>query len=685
MKATVGLSYAGTVSYAGVRHRESACSDQSLNKTTENPLTAFRILCSLVFISCLSIGVGSAQESATSRADAIRSGYAKYESMIPMRDGTRLFTAIYVPYQASDTNRFPILMVRTPYGSGPYGADQYRTRLGPSAEFEDEGFIFVFQDVRGRNLSEGKFVNMRPHIADKSGNDFDESTDTYDTIEWLINNVDHNNGRVGLWGISYPGFYSSAGCIDSHPALKAVSPQAPIADWFFDDFHRNGAFVLPMAFNFFSRFGVPRPEPTAVGPKRFDHQTRDGYQFFLELGPMSNVNQKYFKGGIPFWNDLTKHPNYDEFWQSRNILPHLKNVSASVMVVGGWFDTEDLYGPLMTYDSIERMNPNTQCTLVMGPWYHGGWNSSDGRSLGDADFGFDTAKIFRDQLQFPFFQQTLKGDGPPKLPEAFVFETGANRWRSYDQWPPSKVTESKFSLSFGGHLSRSDSAALVKDAAKRLPNVASVPVATTDQTPWLSDPSKPVPYTQEITTRWARNYMTEDQRFAARRPDVLVFQTDVLKEDLTLAGPIEAKLFFSTTGQSADLIVKLIDQFPGEPVHRAIDSPIPDDFQSGRQQLVRAGVMRTRFRNSVENPEPLVANQVTPITVPLRDVHHTFKAGHRMMIQIQSTWFPFIDRNPQTWLDNIFEADESDFRTQLHRIHHSPAHPSRIEFLELAP
>ncbi|MEM6471341.1 MAG: CocE/NonD family hydrolase [Planctomycetota bacterium] len=645
----------------------------------------------LSLLPCLiwfsSVTVGFAQEPESSRAETIRAGFAKYEYMIPMRDGTKLFTAVYVPYDASASNRYPMLMVRTPYGSGPYGADQYRTRLGPSAEFEEEGFIFVYQDVRGRNLSEGDFVNMRPHIENKSGNQFDESTDTYDTIDWLVKNISYNNGRVGQWGISYPGFYSSAGCIDSHPALKAVSPQAPIADWFFDDFHRNGAFVLPMAFNFFSRFGVPRPEPTAVGPERFDHRTRDGYRFFLELGPMANVNKKYFKGGIPFWNDLTEHPNYDEFWQSRNILPHLKNVSASVMVVGGWFDTEDLYGPLMTYQSIEKLNPKTHCTLVMGPWYHGQWNSNPGRSLGDADFGFDTADIFRDQFQFPFFVQALKGEGPPDLPEAFVFETGANRWRSYDQWPPKDANKSSMFFSSGGELSseRQTTEGGRSGLTRVLGNSANVLTATAEQTAWVSDPNKPVPYTEEITTRWARDYMTEDQRFAGRRPDVLVFRTDVLEEDLTLAGPITAKLFFSTTGESADLIVKLIDEFPGEPVHRAVDTPIPSDFQSGRQQLVRAGVMRGRFRNSVENPEPMVSGEVTSIDVPLRDVHHTFKAGHRLMIQVQSTWFPFVDRNPQTWVDSIFEATETDFQTQIHRLHHSKTYSSRIEFLELSP
>jgi hypothetical protein len=391
---------------------------------------------------------------------------------------------------------------------------------------------------------------------------------------------------------------------------------------------------------------------------------------------MSNVNRRFFKEEIPFWNELTKHPNYDDFWKSRNILPHLKNVSAAVLVVGGWFDTEDLYGPLKTYESIERNNPNIQNTLVMGPWHHGGWNSGNGRTLGDADFDFDTAKIFRDKIQLPFFKETLKGDGPPDLPEAFVFETGANRWRSHDSWPPSNAETTSLSLAADGKLISADPIEVPIPPSKR----AGVPIATADQTPWISDPDKPVPYTQEVTSAWANDYMTEDQRFADRRPDVLAFRTERLDEDLTVAGPLRAELSFSTTGESADVIVKLIDEFPGEPVHRGPDSPIPDDYQSGRQQLVRAGVMRGRFRHGVEKPEPFVPGRVTSVTIPLRDVHHTFKAGHRLMIQVQSTWFPFIDRNPQTWVDNIFEAQDGDFQSQIHRVHHSQATPSRITF-----
>lgn len=638
------------------------------------------LLAAMILVAPNSISFG--QSGPPNRSEKIRSNYAKYEYMIPMRDGVKLYTAVYVPYSLDSQEKFPILMVRTPYSAGPYGADNYRSSLGPSEAFEDAKFIFAFQDVRGRYMSEGEFVNMRPHIPNKSGDQIDESSDTYDTIEYLVNHVKQNNGRVGQWGISYPGFYSSAGAIDSHPALKAVSPQAPIADWFFDDFHRNGAFVLPMAFNFFSSFGVPRPEPSPYGPSRFRHPTKDGYQFFLDLGPLSNVNDRYFQREIPFWNDLVAHPNYDQFWQSRNLLPHLKNITSSMLVVGGWFDTEDLYGPLQTYQTIEANNPNIKNTLVMGPWYHGGWNRTPGRTLGDADFDFATADRFRDEIQLPFFMQSLKGDGTPDLPEAFVFETGANRWRSYDAWPPSEARKKVVRFAAGGKLVEDEEA--LQDTAKKLhPNQKTFGelVADNESTPWISDPAKPVPYTQEITTRWARDYMTEDQRFAGRRPDVIVFRGPILEEDLTIAGPMVAKMFFSSTGTAADLVVKLIDEYPGTPPASNPKDDVPDSYPSGRQQLVRAGVIRTRFRDSFENPKPLVAGQVTEIDVPLRDVHHTFLKGHRMMVQVQSTWFPFIDRNPQTWVPNIFEAKESDFLPQLHRIHHRQGMQSQIEFM----
>jgi len=630
-----------------------------------------RFVSCLAFFACLTLlsPVGRAQDKPTTdqRAAYIRSHYAKYEYRIPMRDGVHLFTSVYVPYDASPSKTYPILMLRTPYAVGPYGADRYRGSIGPNESFERDGFIFVWQDVRGRYMSEGEFVNMRPHQSNKNGTMIDESSDTYDTIDWLVKHLPHHNGCVGIWGISYPGFYTSAGAIDSHPALKAISPQAPIADWFWDDMHRNGAFVLPMAFNFFASFGQARPEPTPLRAEGADLGTRDGYQFFLDLGSLQTVNQEYFKQQIGFWNDLAAHPNYDEFWQSRNLLPHLRNIRCAVLTVGGWFDTEDLYGPLQTYASIEKQNPEISNRLVMGPWAHGGWNGGEGQQLGDADFGFATAQWYRDEIELPFFQHHLKGVGTAPGTEATMFETGSNRWRFFDTWPPKQGTPISLYLNAKGEL-------------------ANVPPdeATEDFSEFPSDPAKPVPYTMEITTDWARNYMTEDQRFAAWRPDVLVFRGPVLEEDVTLAGPLQVKLFVSTTQTDADWIVKVVDVHPGHPLDGSPKTRAGRaNYPSGRQQLVRAEPMRGRFRNSFTNPEPFKPGEVTEVSFRLNDILHTFKRGHRVMIQVQSTWFPFIDRNPQRYVPNIFEAQESDFVKALHRVYHMPKHASRIEVLTL--
>ena len=599
----------------------------------------------------------SSSVEADERADYIRANYAKFEYKIPMRDGVTLFTAVYQPNDRSKD--YPVLLCRTPYSLGVYGADRYRSSLGPHEAFEKEGFIFAFQDVRGKYMSHGEFVNMRPHNPNKKNNqDIDESTDTHDTIEWLLAHLENHNGKVGQWGISYPGFYTSAGAIDSHPALKAVSPQAPIADWFWDDFHHHGAFILNMGFNFFSTFGQKREEPTTERPEPFEFKIPDGYQFFLDLGPLKNANKKHFHGEIEFWNQITEHPNYDEFWQSRNILPHLNNIKAAVLVVGGWFDTEDLYGPLKTYRAIERRNPGIFNALVIGPWFHGGWSRGEGETLGDAHFGFKTSKYYQDHVDLKFFNHFLKDrKGDFDLPEAFVFETGANRWRSFNNWPPVHKEIKQLFL-------HKDSL-LAFDAPKTKAD-------TFDS--YISDPQKPVPYTMEITTRWARNYMTEDQRFAARRPDVLVYQTDVLEEDITLAGPLQANLFVSTTGTDSDWMVKLIDVYPNE---MPVDS---DEAGRGAQQMmVRGEVFRGRFRESYEKPKPFVPNEVTSVSFELQDVLHTFKRGHRIMIQIQSTWFPFVDRNPQKYVPNIFKAKERDFVTVTNRVYRSKDFPSHLE------
>lgn len=574
-----------------------------------------------------------------------------------MRDGVKLFTCVYLPNDARKDKSYPVILMRTPYSVRPYGADQYKTQLGPSQAFEESGYIFVFQDVRGCYMSEGEFINMRPHLSNKVGDQVDESTDTFDTIEWVGQNIPESNGRLGQWGISYPGFYTAAGAIDSHPMLKCISPQAPIGDWFWDDMHRNGAFNLQLSVTFFSSFGRIRKGPTTESGERIDFGTDDAYQFFLELGSLKNVNARYFEGEIPFWNEIIAHPNYDYFWQTRNLIPHLRNINCASLVVGGWFDTEDLYGPLQIYQSIEKNNPQIENSLVMGPWYHGGWNGSDGDHLGDARFDWATADWYRTNVEFPFFERHLKQVDVHGLAEATVFETGANRWRRFAAWPPpQRSAETLYFLEDGQLRFAEAPSASVADERRN-----------TGSDSFLSDPNRPVPYTTEISSRWARDYMAEDQRFAARRPDVLVYRTAVLESDITVAGPLTADLWFSTTGTAADIVVKLIDEFPGRPV----DGNSSENFQSGRQQLVRGQAMRTRFRNGFEFPEPLVANRPEQIQFELPDVLHTFKRGHRIMVQIQGTWFPFIDRNPQKYIANIFEADEEDFITATHTIYRS--------------
>ena len=594
---------------------------------------------------------------ADKRAEYIRSHYAKYEYQIPMRDGVKLFTSVYIPYDKSQ--KMPMLMQRTPYRVAPYGADKYKTKLGPSEIFEKEGFIFVFQDVRGKYMSEGEFINMRPQDAYKRGGKAtDDATDTYDTIDWLVKNIPNNNGKVGMWGTSYPGYYTSVGAINSHKALKAISPQAPIADWFFDDFHRNGAFVVPMAFLFFDSFDAPRDGPQATGAERRKLHTPDGYQFYRELGPLSNVNAKYFHGERPFWNELTEHPNYDEYWQARNVLQHFDDVKPATLVVGGWYDTEDLYGPLSTYATMSKDNKKDNVHLVMGPWYHGQWNRGEGDKMGEAKLGFDTSAWFQEQVLLPFFKQHLKDDKKaPQLATATMFETGANRWREFPSWPPKKGQNVK--LYFGADE-----------------NLLSHMETKGGSTEYISDPNKPVPHSAKISRGWDRPYMAEDQRFAARRPDVLVFNSDVATSDQTIAGAIDLNLWVSTNQSAADFVVKLVDVFPGK------DANTNDiDADTGnRHELVRWHVMRGRFRNDMSKPEPFEPNKPTLVRFELLDVLHTIKRGHRLQIQVQSSMFPFIDMNPQKYVDNIFKAKAEDFVKAEHKLYHSEQYPSSIEF-----
>jgi len=590
----------------------------------------------------------------------IANNYDKQEVMIVMRDGVKLFTAIYSPKDKSE--KYPILIKRSPYSSGPYGEEHFRNNLGPSKHFIKEKYIFIYQDVRGRFLSTGKFVNMRPQIDNKKARQqIDESSDTYDSIDWLIAHVENNNGKVGIYGISYPGFYTTAGAIGSHPNLTAVSPQAPIADWWYDDFHHHGAFFLPHSFNFMSIFGQPRPKPTTKWGKRFQHGTKDGYRWFLEeLGPLKNANLKFFKDTIAFWTEITKHPNYDAFWQAQNLLPHLNNIKCAVLTVGGFFDAEDLYGPLKIYKSIEDKNPGINNKIVMGPWRHGGWNRDDGSRLGNVFFGDKpkSSEYFQEKIQLPFFNHHLKGADSPNLAEATVFETGANVWHNFETWPPENIEKKKLYFHSRGGLSF------------KKPDGEGVES-------FDSDPANPVPYTETINIGMTREYMTDDQRFASRRPDVLVFQTDVLKEDITLAGPSLANLVVTTTQTAADWIVKLIDVYPDD--HEQYEFTQEHMEMGGYQQMVRSEVIRGRFRNSYEKPEPFIPNTPATVDLELLDVLHTFKKGHRIMIQVQSTWFPLVDRNPQKYVDNIFEANEEDFLKARHQVYISAEKGSFIE------
>jgi hypothetical protein len=598
------------------------------------------------------------------RDDFIRSNYTKHEFQIRMRDGKKLFTAVYEP---KDTSRsYPIMLHRTPYSVAPYGENNYPFSGGPSDELALEGFIFAYQDVRGSMMSDGAFVNMTPQIFDKKGpKDVDESTDAYDTIDWLVKNIPNNNGKVGMWGISYPGFYAAAGMIDAHLALKAVSPQAPIADWFVgDDFHHNGAFYLVHAFGFLSSFGYPRPNPTTHFHPAFDFPTPDGYDFFLKLGALSGTNEKYFKNKIPFWNDILKHGNYDEFWQARNLRPHLKDIKPAVMTVGGWFDAEDLFGTLQVYQSVEASSPGAYNILVMGPWYHGGWSRSGGDTFGDLRFGSDTSVFYRKEIEFPFFMHFLKGTADPKLPEAYVFATGSNEWKKEDQWPPRDTRPRNLYLCASEKLSWDPDP---EDTASQFDE-------------YISDPAKPVPYTIEITTRMTREHMVDDQRFAARRPDVLTYATEELKRDITIAGPVAPRLSVSTSGTDSDFIVKLIDVYPDDTPDLMV---LRDRVRMGGfQQLVRGEAFRGKYRNSFTNPEPFVPGEVAKIEYKMPDIFHTFRKGHRIMVQIQSTWFPLIDRNPQQFLD-IYHAKISDFTKATQRIYRSKQAPSYITLYQL--
>lgn len=591
--------------------------------------------------------------------------YTKQQVYIPMRDGIKLYTTIYTPKDISATNQYPILMQRTCYSTSPYGAEDFPRRLGPSTTAEEETYIFVYQDVRGRWMSEGEYTNMTPIVwPHDNPQNIDESTDTYDTVEWLVNNVENNNGRVGQWGISYPGFYATNAVIDAHPAMKAVSPQAPIGDFFFDDFHHNGAYTYAY-WSVNNLFGIQKTEPVDTSWYTFPrYDTPDIYDFYRKRIPISKMNEDYPLPDNFFWKEIQEHPNYDEFWQKRGLIQHLKTeVTPAVMVVGGFFDAEDLYGPLMTYKTIEASNPNAYNTIVMGPWSHGDWaRKRDRQAVSNVFFGENINGDYQENIEARFFYHFLKGSGDKNsgLPEAHMFDTGEKAWQDFATWPPRQAEQVKFFVNGDEELSM---AAQTSDAQ--------------DFDEFVSDPLKPVPHNMDIKPIFIpRKYMADDQRQQGRRPDVLVFETDVLTEDITLAGPILANLFVSTTGSDADWIVKVIDVYPPD----AQDTEETQDHikMGGYQLMVRGEAFRGRFRNSFENPEPFVPNQVTEVNWQLQDAFHTFKKGHKIMVQIHSSWFPYIDSNPQTYVPNIFEAEKSDFKKQTHKVYHSEQYPTSV-------
>lgn len=636
--------------------------------------SAFARACAVASVGLLArTGLGQAAAPTPTPAPVenyVKAHYTKYEFRIPVRDGARLFTSVYVPKDASQA--WPFLITRTPYSVGFYGVDKYTETLGPSDEFEKAGYIFVAQDVRGRYMSEGTFMEMRPHLDVKAGpKDVDDSTDLHDTLDFLLKHVPNNNGKAGIIGISYPGFYAAASMIDSHPALKAASPQAPMTDLFLsDDDYHGGAFMLSAVFGFYTFFksgSEPWVPPKVYVP--FDFGTPDMYDFYLGMGPLANADARYLKGSNPLWNDAVQHDTYDAYWKARALAPHLRNIHCAVLTVGGWFDAEDLAGPLRTYHAVGENNPGTPNKIVEGPWVHGGWARTDGDHLGDVQFGARTAEYFRSKVQFPFFEHYLKGKGDD-LPAATVFETGTNVWRTYEAWPPAAAKPRLLYLRGGGKLSFEP------------------PGEGEGMDEYVSDPDHPVPFISYTSDTVPQRYMVDDQRFAGRRPDVLVYETDPLDEDVTIAGPISPKLFVATSGTDSDFVVKLIDVYPsdypnpGEPSNGKRILGDPPILMGGYEQLLRGEPMRAKFRNGWEKPEAMTPGAVEKLAFTMPDVNHTFRRGHRIMVQVQSSWFPLVDRNPQTFTD-IPTAKPEDFRKATEQVHHSKDAPSAVEVLVL--
>lgn len=582
---------------------------------------------------------------AQNRADNtfVKENFTKKEVYIPMRDGVKLFTSIYIPKDISRTKKYPFIMQRTCYSVAPYGENEYRAALGPNKYLMNDKYIFVYQDVRGRYMSEGTFTNMTPQVERKTKKDVDESTDTYDTIEWLLKNIGNNNGKVGQYGTSYPGFYTAAGILAGHPALVASSPQAPISDFWNDDFLHNGKFMLGY-FRTFPVFGVQKTKAEKEGwymDSFIKPTSEDGLKFYRELGTLKDGYERYYKDNF-FMTEIMNHPNYDEYWQKRSLLPHLKNVNHAVMTVGGWYDAEDLFGPLNIYKTIEKTSPKAKNTIVMGPFSHGAWARENGKHFhNEIYFGDSIATYYQKNLETKFFSHYLKGNSKTDagLPEAVMYDTGKKEWKEFTNYPPKNAQKINFYLADG-----------------TLKNSASNTVSE-----YYSDPNNPVLSSdnlKDFNGFTPRNYMSEDQRFAVGRPDVLTFTTEPLSEDLTFGGEIMAKLNIASTSTDADFAVKLIDVYPEDfkPAEKK-DGVIYGNYH----QMVRSEIMPARFRNSREKPEALVANQKTAVNFRLQDVVHTFKKGHRIQIQISSTWFPLFTVNPQKFLANPNLATKEDY------------------------
>ena len=604
--------------------------------------------CRMLGMSSLIFACAASVLASTATQTTVKSRYKKIEYRYPVRDGVKLYLNVYVPIDKP--GKHPIILERTPYHSEPYGPDAYRQGFPGSEKFQAAGYIFAFADVRGTGMSEGNFVMAFPKKHPGSSG-IDESTDTFDTIDFLVKNVPSNNGKVGMWGISYPGYFAGVGGINSYPAVKAISPQAPCANWFYgDDVHHNGAFFFQDIFDFLSFFGPPRTTLGEWGKSPQIPDDASAYDLLLKMGSVANVEPKVYKGGVRFWGDILNHSNFDDYWKDEELPSKMTGVKCAVLTVGGWYDAEDQWGALNLPNGIEKLNPGVTSLRVMGPWFHGGWAGGTGRNLGPIDFRSDTSTYYRDEIEFPFFDRYLRDDqGVPSLPKATMFETGADKWLTFSEWPPAHLKSARYFLNTDHNLSPAKAKTEGKDS-------------------FVSDPENPTPYLADYKTSKGRplDFPLSDQRFAESRSDVLTYSTLPLVESFTAAGPIDVDFWISTTGTDADLVVKVIDV-------------LTEGDLAGDEEMVRADVFRCKFRDSFEKPKPIKPGEPTHVHFKLNDVLHNFQKGHRLMVQVQGSWFPLVDRNPNVFED-IYKASDSDFKKATITVLHDPKHPTSIGF-----